>query len=270
MMRTVVCHFYNEEYLLPWWLKHHREIFDHGIMIDHGSNDRSVEIVSELAPSWRIVRSTLTNFDAFLTDFEVMQYERDIPGWKIVLNVTEFLMSKRSLSELEQLILNDGRTGFSLSGMYMVDSTSNRILDPEKPLPTQCVYGIDDNFFTDPKVRGDMGLPGIPLRNRFYHCHEVGMYSPGRHFSWHKDYSYRVLEAMIFYFAYAPWNDEMKRRRLQSRHRIPPMDLAIGWGTNHTYELNKIEQQLLKSRPYSSDLREHKFAGPAIAYSCSY
>ena len=75
-MRTVICHFFNEAYLLPWWLPHHIPMFDHGIMIDHGSTDESVEIVQRLAPHWRIVRSRLTMFDAFLTDQEVMSYEQ--------------------------------------------------------------------------------------------------------------------------------------------------------------------------------------------------
>ena len=45
--KTVLCHFYNEEWILPFWLKHHREIFDHGIMIDYNSTDRSVEIIRD-------------------------------------------------------------------------------------------------------------------------------------------------------------------------------------------------------------------------------
>jgi hypothetical protein len=31
-MRLVVSHFFNESYLMPWWLKHHRETFDHGVI----------------------------------------------------------------------------------------------------------------------------------------------------------------------------------------------------------------------------------------------
>lgn len=52
-MRTVLCHFYNEEYLLPWWLKHHRSMFDHGALIDHGSTDNSLDICRQLVPEWR-------------------------------------------------------------------------------------------------------------------------------------------------------------------------------------------------------------------------
>ena len=28
-------HIYNEEYLLPFWLNHHKNIFDHGVIIDN-------------------------------------------------------------------------------------------------------------------------------------------------------------------------------------------------------------------------------------------
>jgi hypothetical protein len=34
-MITVISHIFNEEYLLPFWLEHHRTIFDHGIIIDY-------------------------------------------------------------------------------------------------------------------------------------------------------------------------------------------------------------------------------------------
>jgi len=92
-MRTVITHFFNEEYLLPWWLKHHLKLFDHGILIDHGSTDNSADICRQLAPDWKLVKSRLTEFDAWLTDFEVMNFELQISGWKIVLNTTEFVIA---------------------------------------------------------------------------------------------------------------------------------------------------------------------------------
>jgi hypothetical protein len=47
-MKTVISHFYNEEYMLPWWLKHHRQYFDHGILIDYGSTDKSLDIIKKI------------------------------------------------------------------------------------------------------------------------------------------------------------------------------------------------------------------------------
>ena len=47
---TIIGTFYNEEYLLPYWLKHHTRLFDHGILINWGSTDNSVEIIKRYAP----------------------------------------------------------------------------------------------------------------------------------------------------------------------------------------------------------------------------
>ena len=55
MRKTVVTHFFNEEYLLPWWLEHHKKYFDHGVMIDYNSTDSSVEIIKKICPTWTIV-----------------------------------------------------------------------------------------------------------------------------------------------------------------------------------------------------------------------
>lgn len=34
---TLIATVFNGGYLLPYWLKHHRDIVDHGIIIDYGS-----------------------------------------------------------------------------------------------------------------------------------------------------------------------------------------------------------------------------------------
>lgn len=55
--KTVICHIYNEEVYLPYWLSHHRDIFDHGIMVDYNSTDSSLDIVRTLTPHWEIRKS---------------------------------------------------------------------------------------------------------------------------------------------------------------------------------------------------------------------
>src|SRR6516164_5807036 len=54
MPLTLISHFWNEEFLLPYWLRHHLPLFDHGVLIDYTSTDRSVEIIHELAPHWEV------------------------------------------------------------------------------------------------------------------------------------------------------------------------------------------------------------------------
>ena len=130
-MRSVICHFFNEAYLLPWWLKHHLALFDHGVMIDHGSTDASPDIVREMAPHWSLVRSRLTYFDVYLTDFEVMGFEQGLPGWKMAVNVTEFVMPAVPMNTIELRLTEMGRVGCAASGMLVVDH------QPEVPPTTR-------------------------------------------------------------------------------------------------------------------------------------
>lgn len=265
-MRTVICHFYNEAYLLPWWLKHHLSLFDHGIMIDHGSTDASADLVRKIAPHWRLVRSRLTRFDAYLTDLEVMSYEQESPGWKIALNVTEFVMPTIPLSDIERELSHRGKVGCSASGMVIVDH------QPDKPpitrisLPLQKHWGIDDNLEQNPKRRVALGQSPQPYRNRFYHRSEVGMYYPGRHKSFHPDSGSRMLDLMVFHFGYAPWNDELIRRKTQIASKLNPHDVERGWGLQHLKTAADLQADYKAILASAVDLNTHTHAGRAMAY----
>src|SRR5262249_9567397 len=89
---TVISHFRNEEIYLPYWLSHHTTLFDHGILIDYDSTDRSAEIIRTLAPSWEIRPSRNRLFHSLSVDAEIMDIERTISGWKMCLNATEFVI----------------------------------------------------------------------------------------------------------------------------------------------------------------------------------
>src|SRR5262245_52269241 len=91
-MLTLISHFYNEEDLLPHWLKHHVEMFDRGVMIDYASTDNSVDVIRQLAPHWEIRQSRNHYFEAVAVDLEVMDIETACEGWKMALNTTEFLL----------------------------------------------------------------------------------------------------------------------------------------------------------------------------------
>ena len=49
LKKTCLIHIYNEEYLLPFWLNHHKDIFDDIIIIDYNSTDKSLEICKEIS-----------------------------------------------------------------------------------------------------------------------------------------------------------------------------------------------------------------------------
>jgi hypothetical protein len=263
-MRTVICHFFNEAYLLPWWLQHHTKLFDYGVMIDHGSTDASADIVREMAPNWRLVRSRLTYFDAYLTDFEVMGYEQELPGWKIALNVTEFLMPGAPLPLIEGQLQSQGRKGCAASGIIVVDHQPGVAPVPGQALPLQKHWGFDDNAVLDPNERQAAGLTPMPYRNRFYHCDTVGMYHPGRHRSFHHDSLIRMVDLMVFHFGYAPWNDEVVQRKTQIKAKLKPDDVKRGWGLQHMKDTAAWNAEFERMRSRASDLREHPQAGRAL------
>jgi hypothetical protein len=118
-MKTIISHFYNEEYLLPWWLKHHKQFFDHGIMIDYHSTDNSVNIIKEICPTWEVVESKNKEFDAAEVDVEVMEIESKLDGWRIVLNTTEFL-----IGDFEKLSQINKPEDIMISSYVMVDNVN--------------------------------------------------------------------------------------------------------------------------------------------------
>jgi hypothetical protein len=211
-MKSVICHFYNEEYLLPWWLKHHKEYFDYGLMINYKSTDQSVEIIKEICPDWQVVDSVNSKFNAAEVDNEVMYYEEQIPGWKISLNTTEFLVGKYSLLTEE---MSDKK--IFVPSFYFVDTDDNTIVDKNKPLHEQLTNGIDY-------------LDNIGLRKlRCLHNNKV-KYIPGRHFLNFED---TTEDFVIFNYGFSPMNDELISRKLQIQNRIPESDKRKNWGSEH-------------------------------------
>ncbi|CAN0205342.1 unnamed protein product, partial [Phaeothamnion confervicola] len=97
---TLLTNVFNESWLLPFWLLHHKDMFDHAIIIDYHSTDDSMDIVRQICPTWEIRTTRNKFFDAKLIDLEFMTIERDLEGYCIILNTTEFLVSERPLQEL--------------------------------------------------------------------------------------------------------------------------------------------------------------------------
>jgi nucleoside-diphosphate-sugar epimerase len=91
---VLITHFFNDEFMLPYFIQHHSSLFDEAVLIDCHSTDGSVDIIRRSAPaSWRIVRSRNKKFDPVLLNDEVRDHERTVYGsWKIALTTREFLV----------------------------------------------------------------------------------------------------------------------------------------------------------------------------------
>ena len=221
--RTVISHFYNEEYLLPWWLKHHREIFDDGLMINYGSTDRSVEIIKELCPNWTIVNTGNQFFGAIEIDAEIQEYERNIDGWRIVLNTTEFLLG--NFSKI------DSREHFLIPMACLVDlSPINYKTATSDPLTNQFTTGANPYFGDNFNLK----------KARLLHKEKNIVYPIGRHFD-HFD----TLDFFIVRFDYAPWNDKILARKMQIARKQPTTDLQRGWGLHHQFTV--VQHENLRS-----------------------
>ncbi|MBH0349732.1 glycosyltransferase family 2 protein [Bacillus cereus] len=240
---TVISHFYNEEYLLPWWLAHHTKLFDHGILINKGSTDRSVEICKKFAPHWEVRDSVNPEFDAYATDHEVMRIEQEVKGWKMILNTTEFLCVQdknqfwKSLNEL-------GGRMYWLEGLVMVDDPNYNYpeLNFGLPLMKQRFHGYLPEEWR------------LWRRGRFIHNHEHGSYTVGRHLSAHESMIYPPL-ACILWFGFSPWNDAMRKRKLQIGPTLSEASKHGGMGTHHIVTPERLEEWYKELARGTKDLR---------------
>jgi hypothetical protein len=128
MKRILFSHFLNEEILLPNWLIHHRKLFTHGILLDSGSTDRSVQIIKKICPTWDIVKLAPEQTSSPVVDIQMIQYYesqyKDV--WKCALNVSEYLI----IDNLELYIDKFQREhpndiGFRVTGVILVDNPTS-------------------------------------------------------------------------------------------------------------------------------------------------
>ena len=114
MKTTCFTNIYNEEYLLPFWLSHHKDMFDEIIIVDYRSTDASVEICKKICPKCQIITTRNDFFGAREIDSEFMDLEQKVEGIKIVLNITEFLFSEKPIQSYFE---NGQNTSFSVTAI---------------------------------------------------------------------------------------------------------------------------------------------------------
>lgn len=241
-MKLLLSHFFNEEYLLPWWLAHHREMFDHGVLIDYHSTDRSVEICREMVPDWEIVTSEHKTFAGIMCDFEVMKHEERFPdAWKLVLNTTEFLVGSQ-IDGVCRFLDEHDFLGGRIHGAVMVDNDPGTPLDPNRPLVEQKHHGFWESEFP----HEELGLKWIPRakRTRLLHHYIIGAYRPGRHGSnLPHQLNIQTRDLGIWWYAYSPWTPDFVARKAQIKQKVDPTDTKIGFGRHHMAEDTEMAER---------------------------
>lgn len=215
MKKVIFSHIYNEEYMLPWWLNHHKKYFDHGVIIDYHSTDNSKEIIKKICPTWDIVPSRNVEYNEVEMQNEVFYYESqfDSSVWKACLNVTEFLIG--DFSSLDNM-----RGTLLVPCLYFIDELEYRdsnTLSYEKPLWEVLKTGLDVPFTMD--FRG----------SRAIHTDNF-MYPSGRHFR-------RLINTdrfIIFNYGFSPMTEEFYKRKLQIQNLIPLSQRLMQNGGAHT------------------------------------
>ena len=220
---TLLTNIYNEEYLLPFWLNHHKNMFDDIIVIDYNSTDKSVEICKNICPNCKIIKSRNEYYGAQEIDLEFMDIENNIEGIKIVLNTTEFLFCEKSINEL---FIND-----TTATSYAINCTSPYSLK---------TYDIINSYELFKNLLNDDIKYHTDRFTRQIHTFPNGNYNIGRHSTFND--SIPTTKAHIIWFGYYPMNDNLLKRKLQIQYKIPDSDKyhVLGFGFHHFTDKNKL------------------------------
>lgn len=238
---TVFMHFYNEEFLLPYWLKHHTRIFDHGVLIDYASTDRSREIIQELAPHWEVRPSRNTHFDALACDGEVMELEAERTGWKLALNATEFLFHHDLRSYVDRIERHGPGDvkAIGISSFVMAD----RVEDRGRPVTDEPLYVQRTHGYFDETLYW--------RRLRYLHREQHGAYAIGRHGTAHR--SAFSSDLVLLWFGWSPY-EQVRARKLQIQTRMPESDKGQGLGWQHLVTPEQLDAQFLEHAARAKDL----------------
>ena len=228
MKITLLSHVYNEEYLLPFWLEHHKNKVDHGIIVDYHSTDNSINITKKICPTWTIITTKNTFFD-YKSDLEITEIENHIEGYKIVLTVTEFLFCPY---DLKTLLLDEPNQCIEIAGLSFLSKTKNELCNVE----------------TLAELLKNIEYINLTNRSpRYLHSYNNGSYGTGRHTTSHRINKTSKIRpifnqireeknnfpAYIGCFCYYPWNEKLIQRKLHVKDKMKPG----GWGYHHYWDV---------------------------------
>jgi hypothetical protein len=213
MKLTCLTHVYNEEHLLPFWLNHHKDMFDEIIVIDYRSTDKSVEICKQICPTCKVITTRNRYFEAIETDKEVMDIEKDTEGIKIVLNTTEFLFSSVPIRDL-----------------FTADNPICYDIKVTSPYSNK-QYEFNNNYELFSGLLNEDVVYHKDRLSRFLHNFPTGNYSVGRH-STHNPTA-KNNNIQVVWFGYYPFNENTLIRKLQIQNNMLQSDKEKGFGIHH-------------------------------------
>lgn len=243
---TLICYYFNEIYLLKYWLLWHRQWFD-GIMINYNSDDGSTELIQKLCPSWKIVKPKYNDgFHARDLDREVVDAEKSVKeGWKLCLNVTEFVFHDDFGNYMDSQPQNIN--GIWLSPIAMVDRADQR--DTE----------LDDRPLVLQRPTGQFGCGNVryTANGRLIHRAEHGNWVGwGRHASSLPNII-SPGDAYHLWFGWSPWNKQIIKRKAQIRDKIIDDDMKVMAAGTHMMTVDQLENTFTQFQGSSNTLMDN-------------
>jgi hypothetical protein len=190
-----------------------------------------------------------------------MEMAARVEGFKTCLNTTEFLLSSRSLSEIEKDLTKGGeeKSGRFTSAFIMVDPFRS---DPEFaeniPFIFQKSYGIKETPHNQ-ALRVSLDLPKI-TRGRFYHNHLIGGYTPGRHGSSYCINMTPLPDLAVLWYGYSPWTSQAIERKTRIGGTVSATDKSFGRGLHHVNStIQNLESRWRLLQPVAASLFDTPF-----------
>ena len=134
----------NEEYILPYFLRHYETFADKIFVIDDHSTDKTVEIAKECS---KVVVSTFDypeseNYDDYFSECFTKKYKeesRGIADWVIRVDADELIYDKDDIKLILEEQKKKGSKVLKSSGYMMV---SKELPDTEGQIYDQCKKGM--------------------------------------------------------------------------------------------------------------------------------
>ncbi|MGR4032555.1 glycosyltransferase family 2 protein, partial [Bacillus sp. ZZQ-131] len=184
-------------------------------------------------------------FDPTNTDIEVMEIEREVSGWKIVLNTTEFFCCNNT-EEFFSSLHTLGQNMYAIRMILMIDNHNYNYSKPRYsiPLVEQRYHGVFPYN------------PNLGCAWRFIHNHLDGAYLPGRHHSRH-GYIIYDYPSFILKFYFSPWNEQSKARKLQITPTLSKRGIQMGLQTHYGQSPEVLDIRFLELSNLTQDLRHN-------------
>jgi len=210
-------------------------MFDHAVLIDYNSTDKSVDIIRQTAPAgWKVVSAANPNsFGAIAVDADVMKVEREHPNyWHIALTCTEFLVHPDFRASMARIDPKTGeRAVIRFRGLWMVGDDDSP-LTPFGSLPMQRSVLVDIYIGNN-----CWWQPPCPI-TRFMHTGlQPGtyQYSAGRHGFYGPNgpnVAQYVDTGVVMKYLWTPW-PEQKTGRCKWEHAFLRVTEIRDWGTSY-------------------------------------